>query len=104
MASGLAEAGRLHWNLTEPALIQAAVARGEGQIGQGGEPAVGRAVDENRHNRGSGLRRKNRQPGRGAGRAPEKINKNTGMQSDKKRKCFSFTNLSKAALILPVEY
>ncbi|MBP6999964.1 phosphoenolpyruvate carboxykinase [Amaricoccus sp.] len=36
VASGLAEAGRLHWNLTEPALMQAAVARGEGQIGQGG--------------------------------------------------------------------
>ncbi|MBP7243040.1 phosphoenolpyruvate carboxykinase [Amaricoccus sp.] len=36
VASGLAEARRLHWNLTEPALMQAAVARGEGQIGQGG--------------------------------------------------------------------
>jgi phosphoenolpyruvate carboxykinase (ATP) len=35
-AVGLAGAGRVHWNLTEPGLMQAAVARGEGELGQGG--------------------------------------------------------------------
>ncbi len=35
-AIGLDDPGRIHWNLTEPALMQAAVVRGEGEIGQGG--------------------------------------------------------------------
>ncbi|MCJ8138488.1 phosphoenolpyruvate carboxykinase [Falsirhodobacter halotolerans] len=33
---GIAGLGTVHYNLNEPALMQAAVARGEGQIGQGG--------------------------------------------------------------------
>ena len=35
-ATGLTGVGRVHYNLIEPALVQAAVARGEGELGQGG--------------------------------------------------------------------
>jgi len=35
-AQGVTGLGTIHYNLTEPALIEAAVRRGEGQIGQGG--------------------------------------------------------------------
>ncbi|MFN6979949.1 MAG: phosphoenolpyruvate carboxykinase (ATP), partial [Gemmobacter sp.] len=33
---GMSGLGRVHYNLIEPALIEAAVARGEGHVGQGG--------------------------------------------------------------------
>ncbi len=35
-ATGLVGVAKAHYNLTEPALVQAAVSRGEGEIGQGG--------------------------------------------------------------------
>ena len=33
---GIAGLGHVHYNLTEPALVEAAVARGEGRLGLGG--------------------------------------------------------------------
>src|SRR6056297_2957695 len=35
-AAGIGGLGAVHYNLTEPGLMQAAVRRGEGEIGQGG--------------------------------------------------------------------
>jgi phosphoenolpyruvate carboxykinase (ATP) len=35
-AGGFAGAARVHYNLTEPALVEAAIRRGEGELGQGG--------------------------------------------------------------------
>ncbi|WP_431298382.1 phosphoenolpyruvate carboxykinase [Tabrizicola sp. BL-A-41-H6] len=35
-AQGIRGAGRVHYNFTEPALVEAAVARGEGRLGRGG--------------------------------------------------------------------
>ena len=35
-AQGIRGAARVHYNFTEPALVEAAVARGEGRLGRGG--------------------------------------------------------------------